>query len=109
AEFDGACFKGEAVFERLNVGRNLFCRSFNYGGKLFPIEFQATARFLGCRVEGDAEFRGAAFTAAERPFRAEDLKDTNRLAAKLRGGDGPVSAYLRGKLPPASLRQLGGD
>jgi uncharacterized protein YjbI with pentapeptide repeats len=67
AEFDAARFERAAVFERMKVGRNLFCRSFNYGGHRLTAEFRGTANFLGCQVEGDAEFRGTHFSGTQQP------------------------------------------
>jgi pentapeptide repeat protein len=63
AEFDGACFEEEAIFERIEVNRNAFFRSFyDPNGTLIKTEFKGKASFLGSRIKGDAEFRGTKFT-----------------------------------------------
>jgi hypothetical protein len=66
AEFDGACFEEEAIFERIEVNRNAFFRSFNDPyGTLIKTEFKGKASFLGSHIKGDAEFRGTQFTGVQ--------------------------------------------
>lgn len=62
AEFDGAYFLGEAIFDHFEVERNVYFRPAARGGRVwFYTEFFGRADFVGARVKGDAEFTGSWF------------------------------------------------
>ena len=68
AEFQGANFKGRAVFDRLDVGGELFFTGLMPGlvitgpvQTVIPARFEDTARFLSMHVGGQAVFQGVRF------------------------------------------------
>lgn len=63
AEFDGAVFASWASFDRMEVGRSLFIRTFVAKGspRVSRAVFKNDADFIGALVKGDAEFTGTHF------------------------------------------------
>lgn len=62
AEFDGACFEGEAIFERVSINRNALFRSFLDKDNIVRATFNGLVTFLGAEIRGSAEFFGASFS-----------------------------------------------
>jgi uncharacterized protein YjbI with pentapeptide repeats len=59
AEFDGAQFYKEAVFEHLKVGGDIYFRPWEAGAA--PAHFFDKAKFIGAEIKGTAEFSGTLF------------------------------------------------
>ncbi|HVF54649.1 MAG TPA: pentapeptide repeat-containing protein [Pyrinomonadaceae bacterium] len=66
AEFDGAQFHREAVFERMEVGGDIYLRPWDVNQEPEkydddPVRFYDKAVFIGATIKGNAEFSGTQF------------------------------------------------
>lgn len=98
--FEGACFEGDADFERLTTGGSLYFRSYvpdapeadgpadgaGGGGVIVPVRFERSVRFHGCQTRSNVEFGGAQFVAAPPTKNGAAEKDEANFARMVVGG-----------------------